>query len=98
MGTLSRDPSIVSSPGSIPPSDVIARRIDQRTSGRVHRLSVEIQSDQIVVGGHCQTYYVKQLALHAVQELCDSLPVVNTIAVGKGNARTHGRPVIGFAT
>ena len=43
--------------------------IEQRTSGRVRDVSVEIIGRRVVVHGHAGSYYVRQLALAAVLEV-----------------------------
>jgi hypothetical protein len=74
--------------------EAVERQIRQRTWDRVHQLQVERQGDRIVVRGYSPSYYVKQLALLAVQELCEAMPVVLDIEVAGGSDRplvTHSR-------
>lgn len=52
----------------------IRSQIMRKTSGRVRQLSVETASDRIVVRGLAPSYYVKQLALHAVLEALAGSP------------------------
>ena len=65
----------------------LERRIIQRTWGRIHQLHVEWNGDRVIVRGYSPSYYVKQLALVAVQELGDTLPVELDILVGEGEHR-----------
>jgi hypothetical protein len=65
----------------------LERRIVQRTWGRILRLRVERNGDQVIVRGHSPSYYVKQLALLAVQEMGQPLTVHLDIQVG--DAETH---------
>jgi len=67
--------------------EAVERQIRQRTWDRVHQLQVERQGDRIVVRGYSPSYYVKQLALLAVQELCEAMPVVLDIEVAGGSDR-----------
>ena len=70
----------------------LERRIVQRTWGRIHRLQVERNGDQVIVRGYSPSYYVKQLALLAVQEMGQEIPVRLDIQVGEGEARpSEGR-------
>jgi hypothetical protein len=65
----------------------LERRILQRTWGRIHQLQVERQVDQVIVRGYCPSYYIKQLALLAVQETGETAPVRLEIEVGDGGVR-----------
>ena len=70
----------------------LERRIVQRTWGRIHQLHVERDGDQVIVRGYSPSYYVKQLALLAVQEMGQTIPVRWDIQVGDGEARpSEGR-------
>jgi hypothetical protein len=44
----------------------------RRTDRRIRELKVEQTADGLVVRGHTSSYYLKQLALHAVLESMDS--------------------------
>jgi len=50
----------------------IERQILQRTWGRIHRLTVDVTPERLVVHGCTPSYYVKQLAIQAVLETLDS--------------------------
>ncbi|HLJ92841.1 MAG TPA: hypothetical protein VKU02_06575 [Gemmataceae bacterium] len=67
--------------------DDLERRILERTWGRIHQLHIERNGEQVIVQGYCPSYYVKQLALLAVQELAQSVPVKFDIQVGDAKAR-----------
>jgi hypothetical protein len=65
--------------------EVIERHITQRTWGRVHQLHVEVRDGRAHVRGCAPTYYVKQLAIQAVHDVDESLPVeleIDVYAVG----------------
>lgn len=49
----------------------LERRIDQQTARRVRWLYVARDGEEVVVRGVAPSYYVKQLALQAIQDLCD---------------------------
>jgi len=71
----------------------IEQQIARSTMGRLRRLSVEVTPERVVVHGFTSSYYVKQLALHGVQEVLRSAeprPVELDIEVGH-IASTHGR-------
>ena len=70
----------------------LERRIVQRTWGRIHQLHVERQGDQVIVRGYSPSYYIKQLALLAVQETEQAVSVQFDIQVGKAEPRpSEGR-------
>jgi hypothetical protein len=70
----------------------LERRIIQRTWGRIHRLEVERQDGEVVVRGYSPSYYLKQLALSAVQEVGPVVPVRFDIQVGGEDLRpSEGR-------
>ena len=70
----------------------LERRIVQRTWGRIHQLQVERQGDQVIVRGYSPSYYIKQLALLAVQETTHPVSVQFDIQVGKAEPRpSEGR-------
>jgi hypothetical protein len=71
----------------MPPEDVsrsdrtqVARALEcqirERTSGRVHPLTVEVGDDRILVRGLSPSYHVKQLALLGVREVVAACPAV----------------------
>jgi hypothetical protein len=62
--------------------EAIERHIRQRTWGRVHQLHVEVRDGRAHVRGCAPSYYVKQLAIQAVQELDDNLEFDAEIDVG----------------
>jgi hypothetical protein len=59
----------------------IQRRIVQRTWGRIRGLQVRVVDGGAVVRGVAPSYAVKQLALLAVREVHDSIPLALDIAV-----------------
>lgn len=60
--------SCISEPVSTDLNSHVERWIEQRTGGRVHSLCVETIGERVIVHGHAGSYYVRQLALAAVQE------------------------------
>jgi hypothetical protein len=65
----------------------LERRIVKRTWGRIHQLQVERHGDQVIVRGYSPSYYLKQLALLAVQEMAQPVSVHFDIQVGKAEPR-----------
>jgi hypothetical protein len=61
----------------------VRRRIAQRTWGRLRQLEVEVDAQRVIVRGSSPTYYLKQLALAAVQEALPATPVELDILVAK---------------
>lgn len=56
-------------------------RIQCRLGGRVRGLQILLREQGLILRGHAQTYYAKQLAQHAVMESV-SLPIrANEISV-----------------
>jgi hypothetical protein len=52
-----------------------------RLSGRVRDLHIVVQDRGLVLRGHAPTYYVKQLAQHAVMEATEFPILINGIEV-----------------
>jgi hypothetical protein len=65
----------------------VRRRIAQRTWGRLRQLHVEVDAHRVIVRGTSPTYYLKQLALAAVQEALSATPVELDIQVAKSEPR-----------
>jgi hypothetical protein len=59
----------------------LTHRIDAKTFRQVRDLHVVRNEDRIVLRGHSQSYYVKQLATHAVLNMFPGLVIENAIAV-----------------
>lgn len=59
----------------------LTRRIDAKTYHQVSNLHVVRNGDRIVLRGQSQSYYVKQLATHAVLDLFPGVVLENAIAV-----------------
>jgi hypothetical protein len=62
-------------------AQTLERQIEARTWHRIHRLHVDSEHGRVVVHGFAPSYYVKQLALAAVQEVLDARPVELDIQV-----------------
>jgi hypothetical protein len=59
----------------------LTHRIDAKTFRQVQDLHVVRNENRIVLRGHSQSYYVKQLATHAVLNLFPGVVIENAIAV-----------------
>ena len=55
--------------------------IQERTSGMVSQLAVRIDEGIAEVSGFAESYYIKQLATHAVMDADDALSLRNHIKV-----------------
>jgi hypothetical protein len=66
----------------------IGRHIADRTWGRIRRLEVEVNDRGVVVRGSAPSYYVKQLAVHAVREVLEAARMDVDIEVGAGGCRS----------
>jgi hypothetical protein len=61
----------------------VCRRIAQQTWGRLRQLRVAVDARRVIVRGSSPTYYLKQLALAAVQEVLPATSVELDIQVTK---------------
>jgi hypothetical protein len=56
--------------------------VKDRTGGMIHNLRIELLGNEIIMTGNTQTYYAKQLALHAIMNsVDDGYFVTNAIEV-----------------
>ena len=63
-------------------SDQIERAVLKATHGRVGRLDIESDEEQIVLRGRCASFTCKKLAQDAVLPLVGQIRLVNAIEVG----------------
>jgi methyl coenzyme M reductase subunit C-like uncharacterized protein (methanogenesis marker protein 7) len=63
----------------------LEQHIRARTGRRIQNLAVELAPGRIVLRGRTNTYYVKQLAQHGVQDLFPQASLVNAIVVDSPN-------------
>lgn len=75
--TLFADPS----DESVALCDEVERSVRLRTSGSIRDLRVEMFAGELVLTGRTTTYYSKQLATHAVLDLCRDVALNNEIEV-----------------
>lgn len=61
----------------------LTHRIDIKTFRQVRDLRVMRNGEGIELRGQSESYYVKQLATHAVLDLFPGLAIENAIAVGR---------------
>ena len=59
----------------------IERAVHRHTSGGVRGLCVEVQGDDVLLRGTCDTYYCKQLAQHAAMGVSGRNTLTNQIRV-----------------
>ena len=59
----------------------IERAVQYGTSRGVSDLSVQVNSDGVMLLGHCRSYYTKQLAQHAAMSVPGGDNVINCIEV-----------------
>jgi hypothetical protein len=55
--------------------------IQERTGRRVRNLTLEVHPGRVVLRGTAASYYVKQLAQHAVRDVLAEARIDNAIAV-----------------
>jgi hypothetical protein len=75
-----------------PLEQLLHRRIESRTWGRVRHLHLALRPGSVFVQGFCPSYYVKQLVLAAVREVLPSTPVDLDIEVLDNFARASLGP------
>lgn len=61
----------------------LTRRIDSRTFHQVQNLHVWHEAGRVVLRGRSESYYVKQLATHAVLDLMPGVVLENSIDVAR---------------
>lgn len=61
----------------------LLRSVESRTHRQVRELRIVYDGSQVVLSGLSRTYYVKQLATHAVLDLLPHAEVENAIAVSR---------------
>jgi len=59
----------------------IERAVSRETAGGVRDLRVEVQDDEVLLTGHCATYYTKQVAQHIAMRYSRGCDVINAIDV-----------------
>ncbi|HEY4261214.1 MAG TPA: hypothetical protein VGM98_13700 [Schlesneria sp.] len=65
----------------VPQYSELARRIDTLTFRQIADLRVEYSGFQVILRGRSKTYYAKQLATQAVQDLMPGAIVTNSVDV-----------------
>jgi hypothetical protein len=60
----------------------IEHHIQARTGRRVRDLKIELCPERVVLRGHAESYYVKQLAQHGVRDVLPQVRLENAIVVG----------------
>ncbi len=65
--------------------DELERCVLQRTGRRVRELSIELFDEHVVLHGHVDTFYVKQLAQSGVRDLLPQVQLDNAIIVDHAN-------------
>jgi hypothetical protein len=61
----------------------LTHQINAKTYRQVANLNVVRHEERIIVRGQSQSYYVKQLATHAVLDLFPNMNIENAISVGR---------------
>ena len=61
--------------------DVVAVELQRQLGGRIDGLRLRVDGRAIVIEGRADSYYVKQLAQHAVMQATPSAAVHNAIVV-----------------
>lgn len=66
-----------------PHDSELTRRIDNKTFRQVRNLHVIHEAGRVVLSGRSESYYIKQLATHAVLDLMPDAAVENSIDVAR---------------
>jgi hypothetical protein len=61
--------------------DGVAAALERQLRGRIDGLRLRVDDGAIVIEGRAESYYVKQLAQHAVMQATPSTAVDNAIVV-----------------
>jgi hypothetical protein len=80
-------------PTTVPSLSEVVRlqaTLQMKLRGRVHNLRVEMGSEGLVLLGHAQSYYVKQLAQSCVMDGAGLELAANEITVGGNPAQRMG--------
>jgi hypothetical protein len=67
----------------LPSEHELLRSIESKTNRQVHDLRVLCRGRHVVLRGSSRTYYVKQLATHAILDLMPHANVDNAILVAR---------------
>ena len=74
-------------PGQLAPghgaNSELTQRIDSKTFRQVRDLNVVHDSGRVILRGRSESYYVKQLATHAVLDLLPGVLIENSIDVSR---------------
>lgn len=60
---------------------LIEKAIDRETDRGIRGLSVAVEDGGILLSGHCESFYCKQLAQHAAMAISGSERLINGIEV-----------------
>lgn len=63
--------------------EILVQRVIRLTGRRVRDLTVEVAGEEVVLRGRANSFYVKQLAQHAVREVLAFAPLRNAIVVDR---------------
>jgi len=61
--------------------DQVEQAVQVRTGGRIRDLQILLSEGRVIVSGRTSTYYLKQLATHAIRDAVDDLSVQNDVEV-----------------
>jgi hypothetical protein len=61
--------------------DQVEQAVQVRTGGRIRDLQNLLSEGRVIVSGRTSTYYLKQLATHAIRDAVDDLSVQNDVEV-----------------
>jgi hypothetical protein len=59
----------------------LEKQVSLRTGRRVRNLAIELEPERVVLRGLTNTYHVKQLAQHGIQEMLPNVRLENVIEV-----------------
>ena len=78
---VSEDPCEQLTPPDLDGNCELTRRIDALTYRQIRDLNIVHDMDRVVLHGRTKSYYVKQLATHAVLDLMPGVAIENSICV-----------------
>ena len=59
----------------------IKRAIRRKTGGAISELTIALETDTLILRGHCTSFYHKQVAQHAAMDFLEGQSLLNDIEV-----------------
>ena len=76
--------AVRTNPNRRPSEEILAHSVQMRTDRQIRRLEVHCDGPRVRLIGESRSYYLKQLATHAILELVPHASIENAIEVENG--------------